>query len=112
MGRTLSDMPRLILAMHGATMLYEVAIASEVLDTAGYDFLVATPDGAAHPWLPSKPTASFTAIAEAGETDSVVVPSTDDLEGDPEPPLAEALISAHRQGARIASLCTGSFVLA
>ena len=105
-------MPRVLLAMHGQTMLYEVAIASEVLDATGYDFVVATPDGRPHPWLPHKPTASYAAIAGAGTGDTVVVPSTDDLEGDPDPRLCEALRAAHEGGARLASLCTGSFVLA
>lgn len=105
-------MPRIVLALHGETMLYEVAIAAEVLDTGGYDFLVATPDGAGHPWLPGKPTESYAAIADSGAGDTVVVPSTDDLEGDPDVGLADALRAAWRQGARLASLCTGSFVLA
>jgi transcriptional regulator GlxA family with amidase domain len=102
----------MILAMHGATMLYEVAIAAEVLDAPGYDFLVATPDGAPHPWLPGKPTTSYAAIADADARDTVVVPSTDDLEGDPDPRLLGALRAAHAGGARLATLCTGSFVLA
>jgi transcriptional regulator GlxA family with amidase domain len=105
-------MRRMLLAMHGETMLYEVAIAAEVLDATGYAFLVATPDGAAHPWLPGKPTTSYDTIAAARADDTVVVPSTDDLEGEPEPELADALRAAHAAGARIASLCTGSFVLA
>lgn len=102
----------MILAMHGAPMLYEVAIASEVLDATGYDFLVATPDGVAHPWLPGKPTTSYAAITAADAADTVVVPSTDDLEGEPEPTLLDALRAAHASGVRLASLCTGSFVLA
>lgn len=102
----------MILAMHGATMLYEVAIAAEVLDAPGYDFVVATSDGRPHPWLPEKPTASYAALAAAGATDTVVIPSTHDLEGDPDPGLLGALRSAHANGARLATLCTGSFVLA
>ena len=52
-------MRRIVLAMHGETMLYEVAIAAEVLDTSGYDFVVATPDGGPHPWLATRPTRSW-----------------------------------------------------
>jgi AraC family transcriptional activator FtrA len=104
--------------MHGSTMLYEVAIASEIfgvdradLSPSGewYDLVVCTPDGTPHPWLPGLPTASYAEIAHA---DSVVVPSTDDPGADPGPDLVEALRLAHQRGVRIASLCTGAFVLA
>ncbi|MFI0898346.1 GlxA family transcriptional regulator [Streptomyces sp. NPDC020983] len=105
-------MPGMLLAMHGETMLYEVAIATEVLGATGYDFTVATSDGRPHPWLAGKPTASYAALAGAGAPDTVVVPSTEDLEGDPDPRLCEALRTAHGRGARVAALCTGSFVLA
>ena len=118
MVRTLSDMPRIALAMHGSAMLYETAIASEIfgvdrsdLSPTGewYDLVVCTADGAAHPWLPHLPTASYAAIPRV---DSVVVPSTTDLDTDPDPALVEALRHAGARGVRIASLCTGAFVLA
>ena len=111
-------MHRVALVMHGSAMLYETAIAAEIFGvdrsdlTAGgewYDLLVCTADGVAHPWLPDVPTASYAALERA---DTVVVPSTDDLDRDPDPRLVGALQAAHARGARIASLCTGSFVLA
>lgn len=111
-------MPRVALALHGSAMLYETAIASEIfgvdrsdLAPTGewYDLVVATPDGAPHAWLPNLPTASYAEIARA---DSVVVPSTDDLDTNPDPELVEALRVAHGRGVRVASLCTGAFVLA
>lgn len=105
-------MRRVVLAMHGETMLYEVAIAAEVLDTDGYDFVVATADGTPHPWLATRPTRPYAVMERASDADTIVVPSTDDLEGEPDPRLVTALIAAHRRGARIASLCTGSFILA
>jgi AraC family transcriptional activator FtrA len=104
--------------MHGSVMLYEAAIASEIfgvdrseLSPSGewYDLVVCTADGAPHPWLPLLPTASY---AEISRVDSVVVPSTEDLDADPDPELVEALRMAREQGVRIASLCTGAFVLA
>ena len=104
--------------MHGSAMLYETAIASEIFGANGsdlsptgewYDLVVATPDGAPHAWLPNLPTASYAEIAGA---DSVVVPSTDDLDANPDPELVEALRVAHGRGVRVASLCTGAFVLA
>ncbi|MDH2412894.1 helix-turn-helix domain-containing protein [Nocardioides sp. CER19] len=111
-------MPRVALALHGSVMLYETAIAAEIfgvdrseLTARGewYDLLVCTPDGAPHRWLPQLPTASYAAMADA---DLVVVPSVEDLDAEPEPALLAALRSAHDRGARIASLCTGAFVLA
>lgn len=102
-------MHRLALVMHETAMLYEVAIAAEVLDGTRYDFVVATADGTPHPWLPTKPTTSYDALAGL---DSVVVPSTEDLEGEPDRRLVASLAAAHRGGSRVASLCTGSFVLA
>jgi AraC family transcriptional activator FtrA len=111
-------MVRIALVMHGSAMLYEVAIASEIfgvdrseLSPTGtwYDLVVCTADGAPHPWLPHLPTASY---AEIAEVDSVVVPSSDDFDDNLDPALLDALGAAHRNGARIASLCTGAFVLA
>ncbi len=111
-------MPRVALVMHGSAMLYEVAIASEIFGVdrsdlspsgAWYDLVVCTADGLAHPWLPNLPTASY---AEISRVDTVVVPSTDDLDGELDPELVEALRVAHGRGVRVASLCTGAFVLA
>jgi transcriptional regulator GlxA family with amidase domain len=111
-------MPRIALVMHGSAMLYEVAIAAEIfgvdrseLSATGtwYDLVVCTADGAPHPWLPHQPTTSY---AEIGRVDTIVVPSSDDLDDNPDPELLDALRAAHRRGARIASLCTGAFVLA
>lgn len=104
--------------MHNSAMLYEVAIAAEIfgvdrgdLVPSGqwYDMVVCTADGAAHPWLPRLPTASH---AELGRVDTVIVPSVDDPDAPPDPELVEALRLSHNGGARIASLCTGAFVLA
>jgi transcriptional regulator GlxA family with amidase domain len=99
-------------------MLYEAAIASEIFgvdrsDLAPngewYDFVVCTADGMAHPWLPNAPTESFAAIAHV---DSVIVPSTEELDEVPDPDLIAALRVAHDRGVRVASLCTGAYVLA
>ena len=111
-------MPRVALALHSSAMLYEAAIAAEIfgvdrsdLSPSGewYDFVVCTADGVAHPWLPNLPTASY---AEITRVDSVVVPSIDKLDAEPDSELVEALRVAHGRGVRIASLCTGAFVLA
>ena len=44
--------------------------------------------------------------------DTIVVPGWSDPDVDPSAALKEALVAAHEGGARIASLCTGAFVLA
>jgi AraC family transcriptional activator FtrA len=111
-------MHRVALVMPGSAMLYEAAIAAEVFGVdrselspsgAWYDLVACTADGAAHPWLPHVPAMSY---AEVGHVDSVVVPSTVDPDAEPDPELVAALRVAHGRGVRIASLCTGSFVLA
>jgi transcriptional regulator GlxA family with amidase domain len=111
-------MPRLALVLHESAMLYEVAIAAEILgvDRAElsptgrwYDAVVCTSDGTPHPWLPHLPTASYDEVAAA---DLVVVPSTDVLDTPPDPALLAALVASHDRGSRIAALCTGAFVLA
>ena len=118
MVRTLSDMPRVALVLHESPMLYEIAIAAEVLGVdrgelsptgRWYDLVVCTRDGHPHPWLPALPTASYDEVVRA---DLVVVPSCDDLEAEPDPALVATLRAAHDRGARVAALCTGAFVLA
>jgi AraC family transcriptional regulator, transcriptional activator FtrA len=111
-------MPRIALVVHGSVMLYEIAIASEVfgvdrsdLSPTGtwYDLVVCTADGAPHPWLAHLPTTTYAGI---GQVDTVVVPSSDDLGDNPDPQLVDALRAANNRGTRIASLCTGAFILA
>lgn len=106
------------LALHADAMLYETAIAAEVfgvdrseLAPTGewYDFVVCTPDRTTTPWLGPAPVRGLEALAGA---DTVVVPSTSVLDRTPDPLLLDALRAAHARGTRIASLCTGSFVLA
>ncbi|WP_262849640.1 GlxA family transcriptional regulator [Mumia quercus] len=106
------------LALHADAMLYETAIAAEVFgvdrsdlsaDGRWYALVVATPDGTSAPWLGAAPAVSYAALADA---DLVIVPSTDHLDGVPDPALLDALRTAYDRGARIASLCTGAFVLA
>ncbi|WP_341720063.1 helix-turn-helix domain-containing protein [Micromonospora sp. FIMYZ51] len=44
--------------------------------------------------------------------DTVIVPALADVDQDPPADLVEAVRAAHEAGARVASLCTGAFVLA
>ncbi|MFD1827055.1 MULTISPECIES: GlxA family transcriptional regulator [Mumia] len=106
------------LALHADAMLYETAIAAEVfgvdrsdLSTDGdwYSLVVATPDGSPAPWLTDAESVRYDALAKV---DLVIVPSTNHLDGAPDPSLLHALRAAYAGGARIASLCTGAFVVA
>jgi AraC family transcriptional activator FtrA len=53
--------------------------------------------------------AGLEAVAAA---DTVIVPGTEDVHGDPPPAVLEALRAAHARGARVVSICSGAFVLA
>ncbi|MET8690063.1 helix-turn-helix domain-containing protein [Streptomyces sp. NPDC004732] len=44
--------------------------------------------------------------------DTVLVPGTGDVHGDPPAPVLDAVRAAHERGARMVSLCSGAFVLA
>ena len=44
--------------------------------------------------------------------DTVIVPGTADVHGDPSPALSDALRAAHARGARLVSICSGAFTLA
>lgn len=44
--------------------------------------------------------------------DTIVIPGIDDLDRPIPPAVTRALVRAHRRGARLASICTGAFVLA
>ncbi|MFI7241061.1 helix-turn-helix domain-containing protein [Streptomyces qinglanensis] len=46
------------------------------------------------------------------EADTVIVPGWTDVDVDPPADLVDAVRAAHEAGARVASLCTGAFVLA
>jgi transcriptional regulator GlxA family with amidase domain len=66
---------------------------------------------------PLRAKAGFTIEAPCGlsdlrEADTVVVPAWRDVDEAPEEALLEGLRQAYRRGARIASLCSGAFVLA
>jgi len=87
-------------------------------DAAGqrfYDVRVCTPGGG-----PVR-SAAFQVVPDhgldlLGTADTVVVPGVNDgpalLYGLVDPAVREALLAAHRRGARIVSICTGAFVLA
>lgn len=109
-------MPTVALAVADGTPLFELAAACEVfgvdrgLADPWYDFTVCGEDGATvGGWLTAGIRHGLDALAAA---DTVIVPSCRDP-SEPQPPaLVDAVRAAHAAGARVASLCTGAFVLA
>ncbi len=109
-------MPSVAVAVADGTPLFELAAACEVfgvdrgLADPWYDFMICGDDGAeVGGWLRAGIRHGLEALAEA---DTVIVPSCRDAAEPPPAALVDAVDAAHRAGARVASLCTGAFVLA
>jgi transcriptional regulator GlxA family with amidase domain len=109
-------MPSVALAVADGTPLFELAAACEVfgvdrgLAEPWYDFRICGPDGAeVGGWLTAGIRHGLDALADA---DTVIVPSCRDVAEPAPPELVDAVRAAHAAGARVASLCTGAFVLA
>jgi transcriptional regulator GlxA family with amidase domain len=109
-------MPSVALAVADGTPLFELALACEVfgvdrgLTPTWYDFTICGQDDAEiGGWLKAGTKYGLEALADA---ETVVVPSCRDIAEPPPQALVDAVRAAHRRGARVASLCTGAFVLA
>ncbi len=109
-------MPSVALAVADGTPLFELAAACEVfgvdrgLTPRWYDFTICGQDDAeVGGWLRAGIRHGLDALAGA---DTVIVPSCRDVAEPPPQALVDAVRAAHRGGARVASLCTGAFVLA
>jgi len=115
--RTLSDMHIVALAVTDGTPLFELAPATGVFGAPRpeqaddwYELRVCGPRGATVGGAFRVDTPhGLDALAEA---DTVIVPACHDAALTPPPELVEALRTAHAAGARVASICTGAFVLA
>ncbi|MFI7704292.1 helix-turn-helix domain-containing protein [Nonomuraea sp. NPDC049480] len=89
-----------------------------------YEVFAAVPDGVTVPWYEVTvcgPVAVRVGrfrlepdhgLDELSRADTVIVPGLADVDEDPPADLVEAVRAAHQAGARVASLCTGAFVLA
>ncbi|MBB5938786.1 helix-turn-helix domain-containing protein [Streptomyces zagrosensis] len=109
-------MTTVALAVTDGMLHFELALACEVF---GADMT-----GAADPWYrfsvcgPSTVSfGRFTLEPDYGldhlpHADTVIVPGWADVDQDPSAELIGAVRAAHEAGARVASLCTGAFVLA
>lgn len=109
-------MTTVALAVTDGMLHFELSLATEVFGTA--------PDAVAGPWYELvlcgtgpvrvgrflvEPDRGLDGLADA---DTVIVPGWADPAAVPPAGLVEAVRAAHEAGARVASLCTGAFVLA
>jgi AraC family transcriptional activator FtrA len=51
-------------------------------------------------------------LDELGRADTIILPGSPDVHGNPSAGLVDALRTAHARGARLVSICSGAFVLA
>ncbi|MEU6302508.1 helix-turn-helix domain-containing protein [Streptomyces chartreusis] len=104
------------LAVTEGMLHFELSLAYEVFGSA--------PDGVGVPWYDVEVCGTgtvrvgrFRLEADQGldrlrHADTVIVPGWVDVDVDPPADLVDAVRAAHEAGARVASLCTGAFVLA
>ncbi|MEV7036865.1 helix-turn-helix domain-containing protein [Amycolatopsis sp. NPDC051061] len=98
------------LAATDGMLSFELTIASEVFgDDPRYDFAVCGSGPVRVGRFLLEPDDGLDRLARAG---TVLVPGWADVDADPSADLVEAVRAAHAAGARVASLCTGAFVLA
>lgn len=114
--RTLPDMDTVALAVTDGMLHFELSLAHEVFGSA--------PAGVAGPWYdvavcgPAPVRVErFQLVPDHGldrltHADTVIVPGWADVDVVPPADLVDAVRAAHDAGARVASLCTGAFVLA
>jgi AraC family transcriptional activator FtrA len=114
--RTIPDMNSVALAVTDGMLHFELAVAYEVFGTA--------PPGLARPWYEvcvcgsgAVSVGRFRLAPDSGwdqlaRADTVIVPACSDVDEDPPTDLVDAVRAAYDAGARVASLCTGAFVLA
>ncbi|KZB88586.1 AraC family transcriptional regulator [Amycolatopsis regifaucium] len=114
--RTLSDMSTVALAATDGMLQFELSIANEVFGTglpgftgSWYELTVCGSAAVKVGRFLLEPDHGLDQLARA---DTVIVPGWADIDVDPPADLVDAVRAAHEAGARVASLCTGAFVLA
>jgi AraC family transcriptional activator FtrA len=116
MPRTITDMGTVALAVTDGMLHFELSVAYEVFGAAPagmaatwYDFEVCGSDTVQVGRFRLEPDHSLDRLRRAH---TVIVPAWADVDEDPPADLVGAVRAAHEAGARVASLCTGAFVLA
>ncbi len=115
MPRTVSDMPAVALAVTDGMLHYELSVAVEVFGSdlthvvdPWYDFTLCGTAPVRIGRFHLEPDHGLDHLAHA---DTVIVPGWADTDIAPPTELVDAVRAAHAAGARVASLCTGAFVL-
>lgn len=113
---TITDMTTVALAATDGMLHFELSLAHEVF--------AAAPDGVTAPWYDltvcgpaAVQVGRFRLEPDAGldrlrQAETVIVPGWADVDEEPPAHLVDAVREAHAAGARVASLCTGAFILA
>lgn len=116
MPRTITDMGTLALAVTDGMLHFELSLAHEVFGSAPdavavpwYDMTVCGPGPVRVERFRLEPDHGLDRLPYA---DTVIVPGWADVDREPPADLVDAVRAAHEAGARVASLCTGAFVLA
>jgi transcriptional regulator GlxA family with amidase domain len=116
MARTIPDVTTVALAVTDGMLHFELSIAYEVFSAAPigvtdpwYDLHVCGRGAVRAGWFRLEPGHGFEQLPKA---DTVIVPGWADVDEAPPDDLVDAVRAAHEAGARVASLCTGAFVLA
>lgn len=114
--RTLSDMNTVALPVTDGMLHYELAVACEIFGSdlaciadPWYELVICGPRPVQVGKFRVEPDCGLEALARA---DTVIVPGWADTDVDPPADLVDAVRAAYDAGARVASLCTGAFVLA
>jgi transcriptional regulator GlxA family with amidase domain len=109
-------MSSISLAVTDGMLPFELSMAYEVFGSAPaeatgpwYDLDVCGPDAVRFGRFRLEPDHGLDRLPGA---DTVIVPGWADIDRDPPSDLVDAVCAAHEAGARVASLCTGAFVLA
>ncbi|MER5311548.1 helix-turn-helix domain-containing protein [Streptomyces sp. NPDC002773] len=102
-------METVALAVTDGMLHFELSVAHEVFGDAAYDLVVCGPGPVRFGRFRLEPDAGLDQLPYA---DTVIVPGWADVDVDPPAELVHAVRAAHEAGARVASLCTGAFVLA
>ncbi|MFI8103822.1 helix-turn-helix domain-containing protein [Streptomyces sp. NPDC086023] len=104
------------LAVTDGMLHFELSLACEVFGSdlthlvdPWYRFSVCGPGPVRVDRFRLEPDEGLDGLARA---DTVIVPGWSDVDRDPPAELVDAVRAAHEAGARVASLCTGAFVLA
>ncbi|BCM64719.1 putative AdpA-family transcriptional regulator [Streptomyces sp. EAS-AB2608] len=116
MTHTLPDMPTVALALTDGMLHLELSLACEVFGAdlthivdPWYRFSLCGQSAVQVGRFRLEPDHGLDHLARA---DTVIVPGWADTDQDPPAELVDAVRAAHEAGARVASLCTGAFILA